>query len=102
MKIEFFKKKNSFKKKGGTPAPGVYWKYAFLGTFVIMILAFIFSYNLFANINQEDVVSVSSQSGQAEMIDKGRLEKALNYFSDRQNTSTQILSQPAPVVDPSQ
>jgi len=52
-------------------------------------------------INQEPVLPASNESGQIPTVDKARIEKVLNYFSTREKESTQILSSPASVVDPS-
>ena len=101
MKIEFFKKQNNFKKKDFTPNPGLYWKIAVFGTFFLITLVALFGYYLFAQINQEFVLPATNESGQVPTVDKNRVEKVLNYFSDREEKSKEVIANPAPVVDPS-
>ncbi len=101
MKIEFFKKKNNFNKKKSTPSPDLYWKFTVIGAFTIILVSFIFGYHLFMNIDQQTMTGVDTvDSLQSPKIDDARLQKALNYFSERQNKSNEILNNPVPVVDP--
>jgi hypothetical protein len=102
MKIKFFKKENNFKKKDFTFNPNLYWKLAVGGALVIVLLSSFFGYRLFTQINQEPVLSATNVGGQIPMVKKDRIEKVLNYFSAREQKSTEILNSPSPVVDPSQ
>ncbi len=101
MKINFFKKENSFKKKDLIFHPNFYWKIILLCVFVMIILSFLFGYRLFVQTNQEPIFSVTNDNGQFSMINKNRIEKVLNYFSEREKKSIEILNSPTPVVDPS-
>ena len=101
MKIEFFKKHNSFKKKDLAPNPNLYWKIAVFCTFFFIIISAFFGYYLFTQINQEFVLPITNSSGQVPTVNKNRVENALNYFSEREEKSKQIIANPAPVVDPS-
>ncbi|MBI3888283.1 hypothetical protein HY311_00630 [Candidatus Nomurabacteria bacterium] len=101
INIKFFKRENSFKKKDFKLDSGFYWK-IFLGiTFMMILFAFYFGYNLFAHINEEFVLSNGGGNSQSKMIDKNRIDKVLNFFSIREENSNRIMSSPAPVVDPS-
>lgn len=101
MKINLFKKENSFKKKEFTFHANMYWRIIPVGVIVIIILSFIFSYRLFVKINQEPVLSDTNESNQLPIISKDRIEKVLNYFVERENNSNRILNSVSPVVDPS-
>jgi len=101
MKIEFFKKQNNFKKKDFALNPNLYWMSAVFGTFILILAAAFFGYYLFAQINQEFVLPATNDSGQVPTVDKNRVEKVLNYFSNREEKSKEIIANPAPVVDPS-
>ncbi len=101
MKIQFFKKENDFKKKNFGFNPNLYWEFAVIMVFMFIILSAISGYYLFMQINQEPIVSSPATNTRAGAVDKNRIDKALNYFSDREKKSAQIINSPAPVVDPS-
>jgi len=101
MKIEFFKKGNNFKKKSSVINPNLYWKFALLATFIMIILAFLFGYYFFRQINQELVLPTTNNGEQVPTVNKDHILKVLNYFSEREQKSKEILSSPSPVVDPS-
>jgi flagellar basal body-associated protein FliL len=102
MKIEFFKKKDDFKKKTFVINPNFYWKIVVLIAVILVIFSFVFGYYFFVQINQEFVLPDTNTGGQVGKVNKDRIEKVLNYFSDREQTSKEILNSPVPVVDPSQ
>jgi hypothetical protein len=102
MKLDFFKKKNNFTKKKFDISPVFYWEIAIFCTALIMIASFVFGYCLFIKINQESVLPVSADTGQVGTVNKTRIEKDLNYFSKKEETSNEISNSPVPVVDPSQ
>jgi type II secretory pathway component PulC len=101
MKINIFKKKNNFKKKNDTPNPNMYWELAIFSTFIVIIAASIFGYNTFSQTNKESDLPAVKDSGQVPTVNKGRIQNVLNYFSEREQNSTQILNSPVSVVDPS-
>lgn len=101
MKITLFKKKNSFKKKDFDFHPNFYWKIILLGAVAIILSSFIFSYRLFARINQEPILSSVNENKTAWMVSQDRILKALNYFSEREKKSNKILNSSPAVVDPS-
>ena len=101
MKINFFKKKNNFKKKSFEINPNFYWEITVLVILIVIVAFFVFGYCLFVNTNQEFVLSTVSGAGQVGTVNKDRIEKVLNLFSERAQTSTEILSSGVPVVDPS-
>ena len=101
MKIKFFKKENNFKKKDFTLNPNFYWKIAVMFIFFSTVLSFFFGYRLFIKINQESILPITNNDEQLPIVNEDRIEKVLNYFSEREIKSNQILNSPAPVVDPS-
>src|ERR1035437_1446217 len=101
MKIEFFKKENNFKKKDFTFKPNLYWKFTLLGTSIVIILFLLFGYYLFEQINKEFVLSLSSDNGQIPTVNQGRFTEVLNYFSEKEQKTNEILNSPVSVVDPS-
>jgi hypothetical protein len=101
MKINFFKKENNFKKKDFSFNTNFYWKLAVAVASVGVLWAFFFGYNLFMQINQESSFLSANPGTQIPTVDQNRLNKDLNYFSDRQRKSADILNSPSPVVDPS-
>jgi hypothetical protein len=101
MKIKFFKKEKTFKKKNFALNPNLFWELAVGCTLAIVLFAFYFGYNFFMQINQDYILPVASTSRQIPTVDKNRIETDINYFTSRENTSTQILNSPASAVDPS-
>jgi arginine decarboxylase-like protein len=101
MKINLFKKEHNFKKKDFQFNTNLYWKLFLLGAFIIILYAFFFGYQLFTETNQEITLSTNGSTEQIETVNKDRVLKVLNYFSEREKKSAEILNSPAPVVDPS-
>jgi len=101
MKIKFFKKENKFKKKDFVFNLNLYWELAVCVSLILIVFSFFFGYQLFMRINREPILPVGNDSGQVPTVDKDRLGKILNYFSDREKKLSNILNSPAPVVDPS-
>ena len=101
MKIKFFKKRNSFKRKSFTLNPNLYWKLAVFSTFVIIITSFFFGYYMFKNINTDSPAPIANNGEQIPTVNTDRVTKVLNYFTIRQQKSNDIINSPSPVVDPS-
>ena len=102
MKIEFLKKKKDFLKKDESQIkPDFSWKIILYLTLAIILVSFIFGFNLFVQINKEQPDSSTSPSLQANIVKKARIEKVLNIFSERDKKSADALSSPSSLVDPS-
>jgi len=101
MKIKFFKKEKNFKKTKSELNFYFFWKLAIGFVFVTALLSFLFGYYLFAQINQEYVFNASGDSNNDKTISKERIDKVLEYFSEKQKKSSGILNFPAPMIDPS-
>lgn len=101
MKIDFFKKEKSFKKKDFSFHPNLYWRIVAISAIIIILSTFLFSYRLFRQINQESILPLANVDGQLPIVNKDRIEKVLNYFSEREKKSTEILNSRTSIVDPS-
>ena len=101
MNIKFFKKEKSFQKKDFALNPDFYWKIALLVAAAVISVSLVLGYFLFTQIEHKSSKSVASETNQIPSVDPDLMKKVLNYFSDRQTNSTQIINSPAPVVDPS-
>ncbi|MCX6752040.1 MAG: hypothetical protein NTZ87_00865 [Candidatus Nomurabacteria bacterium] len=105
MQIKFFKKEKKFKKQKESLwlNINVYWKLAVGFMFLIIILSGFFGYYSFQKINKESetVSSGTDANSQIETVKKEKIDKVLEYFSQRKDKSSQILNSPAPVIDPS-
>ena len=99
--IKLFKKEKSFKKERLHRSPSFFWKLAILVIFVVFIFSYFFGYYLFIQINKEPLLETSSISSQVETVKKERIDKVLEYFSNREQKSNQILNSSAPIIDPS-
>lgn len=100
MKINFFKKEKSFQKKSFLLNANLYWRIIVYGVFLSSLVFFFFSYNLFVDTNKE-FVSSTDLNNQTDLVTKERIDKTLDYFSNREQKSNQILYSFSPVVDPS-
>lgn len=101
MRIQFLKKEKNFKKSTSRLKPNLFWKLSIFIVLIVFIFSSFFGYRLFRKIDKEPVISTGGSSGQVETVKKERISKALEYFSEREIKSNQILNSPAPVVDPS-
>lgn len=101
MKINLLKKENSLKKKDFTLYPSFYWKIILFCAFVMILSSLFFSYYFFIQISQEFILPIANNGGELPLVNKDSLKKALNYFSEREKKSIEILNSSVPVVDPS-
>ena len=101
MEIKLFKKEINYKKKNFRFNPNLYWDIAVGCAFVLILVISFFSYNLFLKTNEEPVPSMDSIDAQIPKVSKDRILKVLDYFSQKEKKSTEILTSPVPVVDPS-
>jgi len=99
--IKFFKKTKSFKKQNFIFNPNLYWGLAICVMFFAAFIFTLFGYYLFKKVNKEPVLKESDIRGQMETIKKERIDKVLEYFSLREQRSSQIINSPSPIIDPS-
>ncbi len=101
MQIKFFKKEKKLKKDDLQINPDLYWN-IILGLFFIAFIAIsIFGYLFFETVNSPFVYENPNPIVQVETVKKGRLDKVLNYFTDREKKSADILNGVPPFIDPS-
>lgn len=103
MKIKFFKKEKNFSKPKESKWLNInlYWEVAVIFMFMVFLASLAFGYYFFRQINKEFVSVESDESGGVQTVKKERIEKVLNYFSEREKKSNGIINAPAPVIDPS-
>lgn len=100
MEIKFFKKQKKFKKGGLSTNLDIYWKYIFYITLVLIVISSAFGLYLFLKINNKSIVSIANTDIE-NTIKKERVEKVLEYFSEREKKAIEILNSPSPIIDPS-
>jgi hypothetical protein len=100
LNFKIFQRKKNFKKGGIHINPETYWALALLIVFVIVLVMIIYSYFLFKRSDAELSPGADSEQN-LETIDKARIDRALQLFSQRAEISAEIINSPALVVDPS-
>ena len=101
MKIKLFKKQNNFKKKDFVFHLNFYWRIIILCAIVMVFSSFLFGYRFFVKINQRPVSQFTNKESMADALNQNNILKALNYFSEKERRSNEILNSPSMVVDPS-
>jgi len=102
MRLKFFKKRERIFKKGGFHTnPDISWEVVLFLAFALAALSFVFGFFLLQEVGKEPGASELSGRGQAKIIEKERIDKALDYFSEREKRSAEISNSPSPIVDPS-
>ncbi|MEK7060148.1 MAG: hypothetical protein AAB970_00810 [Patescibacteria group bacterium] len=100
MNLNFLKKKKKFKKGGLGIKPDLYWRYILYMTFILIFLSCAFGLYFFIKTNEKPIIPTVGVNGQ-DTIKKERFDKVLEYFSEREKKSLQILNSPSPIIDPS-
>ena len=103
MKTNFFKLKlkKNYKKENFKIDPDIYWEAMVIFLFLLIIVSFVFAYNIFIQTNKENVLTVQNNSQELGNKEESKIKDALNYFSEREKKSTEILNSSSLVVDPS-
>lgn len=101
--LKLFKiKKNFAKRRGGLWTNiNFYWKLAVTFMFIVFAVSFFFGYRLFLIHSADADLSSEGGNGQIKTIKKERIDKVLQYFSDKEKKSNEILNSPSPLSDPS-
>jgi hypothetical protein len=100
MEIKFLKKKRDFTKEEINIKPNIYWRYILYITLILAIFSCIFGLYLFMEVNKKLDLPVVNTEEQG-VVKKERINKALEYFKERENKSIEILNSPSPIIDPS-
>lgn len=103
MKINIFniKIKKKLKKENFQLKSNFYWKIVLCIMFLMILGSFIFGFFLSMKTNREAVLLNEDISRQTDMARKERIEKVLEYFSEREKKSADILNPSSSIVDPS-
>ncbi len=101
MDLKILKIKKSFKKKNYRPNPDAYWKFLFFLGFFLTLISLFYGIYFFIQINKESFGTEIPSTGQVELVKKERIDKVLNYFTERESKSTDIFNFPSPIIDPS-
>ena len=100
LKLKFSKNQKIFKKDESNIDPNVYWKIIVFTFFILSGLAFAFGLYFLNKLEKEFSVNQNSSSA-LETDNQERMQGVLEYFSERENKSKQIINSPSPVIDPS-
>jgi hypothetical protein len=95
------KVEKKFKKEKFNINPNTIWKIILCLALVLIFASFVFGFNLFEQINKGFSTPAEETKGQIKIVQKKRIEKVLEYFTEREKKSIEILNTPAPFVDPS-
>jgi len=103
MKINIFKIKikKKFGKENFKPSPNFYWKIILWVMFLMILASFAFGLYLFMKINKETASLETNIGGQGDIIREERIDKVLEYFSEREKESIKVLNSVSPIIDPS-
>ncbi|MBP6883963.1 MAG: hypothetical protein KBC06_01895 [Candidatus Pacebacteria bacterium] len=101
MKLEFFKKQKNFKKGGFHTNPDVCWEIVLYVACGVVVAILFFSFFLFKQIDEGFTAAEVESNIQMKSANQERIDKVLNFFFLREEKSKEILSSPAPFVDPS-
>jgi uncharacterized protein YpmS len=101
MKIQFPKKEDVFKKKDFSFDMFFYWKIAMFIFVLFFILFSVFGFYLFFKVNRDFSETEKKETEMKPLIQKERLDKALNIFLEKENKSKEILESSQKIPDPS-
>jgi hypothetical protein len=101
MKIELFKTKKNYKKEDYKVNVNVYWKIIILFSFFALSASFLFAYNFFIETNKEENLTPERNKKKMSVYEKERIKKVIEYFSEREKKSAEILDVSISVIDPS-
>lgn len=98
---KLFKPRKKFRKGGFHTNPNISWEMIVALVFVVTVGFFTVGARLFLESNREFNVPFVEEPSDKIRSERAKIEKTLDYFSERREKSNAILSTPAHVVDPS-
>ncbi|MBI5139781.1 hypothetical protein HZA26_04215 [Candidatus Nomurabacteria bacterium] len=101
MEIKFFKRKKHFRKGGLRVNPDFFWEVILITGFLVFLSSCVFGFYLFNTISQKFALPDDEFQDPNRAVSKERIDKVLEYFSEKENKSEKIINSPSPVVDPS-
>lgn len=100
MKINFLKIKKNYTKKSFKISPNFYWKIIVSIFFLLLVASFLFSWFVFKKTNIQNELVFERKSEKLSDKEKKKIQEALNYFSEREKKTSEILNSEISVVDP--
>jgi len=101
MEIKFFKKENKFKRDKQSLNTRKHWNIIIRVLAVLILGSFVFGYYIFTQEGQDFSVDTASVASTHHKINKDKLQKILDLFSEREKKSLDILNNTTVIVDPS-
>ena len=101
MDIKIFKTKKHFKKADSFINLDIYWKFILVLGFLLILTSLFFGLYIFMQTNEEFVLASDNSVGKIKIVKKERIDAALQYFTEREQKSTEILNSRSAVTDPS-
>lgn len=99
--LEKFKRKKVFRKESGQINANRYWDVLFFAFFILFFLAMFFGYLTFKNTNTEFVVDSTFNKDDAGINQKNKIKKVVDYFSEKEASSLEIINSEVLIIDPS-
>jgi hypothetical protein len=104
MDLNFLKKikiEHKIKKENFDIKADIYWKFILAFSLLLILSSFAFGYYVFTNIDQDNKLLNQNTDQKTSPIKKDKLNSVLKYFSEKEDKIENIISSPAPVIDPS-
>lgn len=100
MDIKIPKFKKGLKKGSSVIDPAIYWEAVLFVALVLVVFSLTFGFFFFRKVNKEVTLPSDSAGGVASVREE-KLSDILEYFNAREERSKEIVSSPAPIIDPS-
>jgi hypothetical protein len=101
MQIKLPKAEKHFKKGGINTSPDFFWDILLSLSAAIILTAFLFGFLLFRQINKGSILPGNIAGESDKNLDKEKIKKTLQYFSNKESISNNIRQSPSPIADPS-
>jgi hypothetical protein len=101
MELKLPKRKKVFKKGGLYTSPDIFWDIIQVVAFLFILGSLVFGFFLFRKINKAFVVQSENSNTKTTIISKERIDKALEYYANKEKISQNIITLPSPIIDPS-
>lgn len=104
MKIDFkkiLKRKKHFRKGGFHTNPNIGWQILVLFSFGAGLVFFVIGFMQFRELSAQFQTPVFPEEDWEGAMSRERIEKTLQYFSERERKSKDITTSPASIADPS-
>ena len=99
--MNIFKFEKKYKKKEHILNPRILWIMSLMVSFLIIIFSIMYGVIMLIDINKDFNPEGLQLMNETEKNREIRLEKAIEYFSNKKETTIRIINSNSPVVDPS-